>query len=45
LIELRKRLTATRDVTCAEILGKIMEVDDFSMSEDYSKLAMDVLAG
>lgn len=45
LVELRKRLTATRDVTCAEILGKIMEVDDFSMSEDYSKLAMDVLAG
>eukprot|EP00980_Cylindrotheca_fusiformis_P011049 scaffold2535_cov126-Cylindrotheca_fusiformis.AAC.11 len=45
LAELRKRLSATRDVTCAEILGKIMEVDGFFMSEEYSKLAMDVLAG
>lgn len=45
LAELRKRLSATGDVTCAEILGKIMEEDDFSMSEEYSKLAMHVLAG
>jgi hypothetical protein len=44
LTELRKRLTATNDATCAEILGKIMEVEDFSMSEEYSKLAMEVLA-
>jgi hypothetical protein len=44
LAELRKRLTATNDATCAEILGKIMEVEGFSMSEEYSKLAMEVLA-
>lgn len=44
LSELRKRLTATNDSTCAEILGKIMEVEGFSMSEEYSKLAMEILA-
>jgi hypothetical protein len=44
LAELRKRLSATHDITSAEILGKIMEVEGFSMSEEYSKLAMEVLA-
>jgi hypothetical protein len=44
LSELRKRLKATNDITSAEILGKIMEVEGFSMAEEYSKLAMEVLA-
>jgi hypothetical protein len=43
LAELRKRLSATNDNTSAEILGKIMEVEGFCMSEEYSKLAMEVL--
>ena len=44
LAELRKRLTATRDVASSEILGKILEVEGFSMSEEYAKLAMEVLS-
>ena len=43
LAELRKRLIATNDMTSAEILGKIMDVDGFSMAEEYTKLAMEVL--
>jgi E3 ubiquitin-protein ligase UBR4 len=43
LVELRKRLNATKDVACAEILGKIMEVEDFGMAEEYCKLAIEVL--
>ena len=44
LDELRKRLTAANDVNCAEILGKIMEVEGFQLAEEYSSLAMEVLA-
>ena len=45
LKELRKRLRATRDVVSSEILGKIMEVEGgFSLSEEYAKLAMEVLS-
>ena len=44
LSELRKRLSATNDITSAEILGKIMGVEGFLMAEEYSKLAIEVLA-
>jgi hypothetical protein len=44
LVELRKRLGATNDMASADVLGKILEVEGFEMSEDYAKLAMDVLA-
>lgn len=45
LTELRKRLLSSHDMTCAEILGKILEAGvDFDLSEEYSKLATDILA-
>jgi len=44
LRELRKRLTASRDMNCAEILGKIMEIEEFGMINEYTKLAMDILS-
>lgn len=44
LKEIRKRLLATNDPVSAEILGKIMAVDDHFMPEEYSNLAMEVLA-
>jgi len=44
LRELRKRLIASRDMNCADILGKIMEIEGFDMIDEYAKLAMEVLA-
>jgi len=44
LKELRKRLVASQDMNCAEILGKVMEVEGFSMSKDYAQLAVEVLS-
>jgi hypothetical protein len=44
LRELRTRLTASHDMNCAEILGKIMEIEGFDMLNEYAKLAMDILS-
>ena len=44
LAELRKRLTATNDAASADILGNILKVGGFEMSDDYAQLAMDILA-
>ena len=44
LAELRKRLSATNDMNAAEILGKILEVEGFSMADEYSALAVEVLS-
>jgi len=44
LAELRTRLGATRDVASAEILGTLLE-KDFSLSDDYAKLAIEVMSG
>lgn len=41
---LKTRLAASQDINCAEILGKILVVEGFSMSEEYTKLAMAILA-
>jgi hypothetical protein len=43
LEELNKRVRYARDVSSAEILGKIMEKGDFALSQDYEALAMEVL--
>lgn len=40
--ELKSRLTLQHNVSCAEILGKILE-HDFIMAEEYAQLAVDVL--
>lgn len=42
--EIRGRLMATNDPISAEILGKIMAVGNHFLSEEYTKLAMDLLA-
>ena len=44
LKEIRERLMATNDPVSAEILGKIMAVSNHFMSEEYTRLAMDLLA-
>jgi len=44
LKELEKRLKASRDMYCAGILGKIMEIEGFGMINEYAKLAMDILS-
>jgi hypothetical protein len=44
LRELEKRLKASRDMYCAGILGKIMEIEGFDMINEYAKLAMDILS-
>mmetsp|Transcript_16649 Transcript_16649/g.19200 ORF Transcript_16649/g.19200 Transcript_16649/m.19200 type:complete len:2254 (-) Transcript_16649:59-6820(-) len=44
LRELRNRITASQDMNCAEILGKIMEIEGFEMLNEYAKLAMDILS-
>ena len=46
LEELRKRLMVMHDPACAEILGKIMQVEDdgFEFAEDYRNLALEILA-
>jgi len=44
LHEIRKRLLSTHDPVSAEILGRIMAVEDHFLPEEYSKLAMEVLA-
>lgn len=44
LTELRKRLAASHDMNCADILGKIMEIEGFGMADEYAKLAMDILS-
>lgn len=44
LHELKTRLSVAKDMNCAEILGKILEVEDFEFAEEFSRLAMDVLA-
>ncbi len=44
LRELEKRLKASRDMYCAGILGKIMEIEGFVMINEYAKLAMDILS-
>lgn len=44
LEEVRKRLTATNDPVSAEILGSIMSVKDHFMEEEYSDLALELLA-
>ncbi len=44
LKEIRNRLLSTNDPVSAEILGKIMAVEDHFMPEEYSKLAMELLA-
>jgi hypothetical protein len=44
LAELRKRLKASQDTNCSEILGKIILVEGFPMSTEYTKLAVDVLS-
>jgi len=31
-------------MNCAEILGKIMEIEGFDMLNEYAKLAMDILS-
>jgi len=42
LKELQARLRVTRDVNCAQILGKLLE-KDFHMSNDYADLAIEIL--
>jgi len=44
LRELEKRLKASRDMYCAGILGKIMEIEGFGMITEYAELAMEILA-
>jgi len=44
LAELRKRLTTSRDMNCADILGKIMEIKGFDMVDEYAELAMNILS-
>ena len=44
LSELEKRLRASRDMYCAGILGKILEIEGFIMINEYAKLAMDILS-
>jgi hypothetical protein len=44
LEELRKRLKVMHDPACAEILGKIMQEDDFEFADDYRNLALEILA-
>eukprot|EP00536_Pseudo-nitzschia_multiseries_P006779 jgi/Psemu1/304364/fgenesh1_kg.148_\ len=44
LKELQKRLTASRDMNCADILGKIMEIEGFDMADEYAELAMNILS-
>ncbi|CAJ1939091.1 unnamed protein product [Cylindrotheca closterium] len=44
LNELRKRLEVSRDMNCAEILGKILESNEFEFADEFTQLAMDVLA-
>lgn len=44
LEEIRTRILATRDPVSAEILGKIMAVEGHFMAEEYSKLALELLA-
>jgi hypothetical protein len=44
LEEIRKRLTSTNDPVSAEILGNIMSVEGHFLEEEYSNLAMQMLA-
>jgi hypothetical protein len=44
LTELRKRLSASQDMNCSEILGKIIQVQGFPMHEQFAKLAVEVLS-
>ena len=44
LKELEKRLGASRDMYCADILGKIMEIQGFGMIDEYTKLALHILS-
>lgn len=44
LRELEQRLKASRDMYCAGILGKILEIEGFVMINEYAKLAMDILS-
>jgi hypothetical protein len=44
LTELRKRLSASQDMNCSEILGKIIQVEGFPMHEQFTKLAVEVLS-
>ena len=44
LRELKNRLTVSHDMNCAEILGKIMEIEGFDMINEYTKLAMYILS-
>jgi len=44
LNELGKRLIASRDMYCAGILGKIMEIEGFDMINEYARLAMAILS-
>ena len=44
LRELEKRLKASRDMYCAGILGKVMEIEGFAMINEYAKLAIDILS-
>mmetsp|Transcript_15124 Transcript_15124/g.35077 ORF Transcript_15124/g.35077 Transcript_15124/m.35077 type:complete len:1358 (+) Transcript_15124:2-4075(+) len=44
LMQLDKRLKASRDMYCADILGKIMEIEGFNMISEYANLAMDILS-
>jgi hypothetical protein len=41
---LKKRLTVSEDIICAEILGKILEVEGFPMAHEYSNFAIEILA-
>jgi hypothetical protein len=47
LSAMRKRLSATEDKFCTQVLGKILEADDFAhptIATEYTELAMDVLS-
>ena len=44
LTELRKRLSASQDINCSEILGKIIQVEGFALHEQFTQLAVEVLS-
>jgi hypothetical protein len=41
---LKERLTTSEDTMCAEVLGKILEVEGFPLSDEYSNFAIEILA-
>lgn len=45
LEKLKRRLGSYhQDKTCAEVLGQILEADNFSMKDEYSQFAVDILS-